>query len=262
MIDVTVIMPLYNSEGTMSESIDSVLNQTFVNLELILIDDCSSDGSLNIALGYKNSDDRVRVMSTEINSGAAVARNLGIKSARGRFIAFLDSDDLWYAIKLEVQISFMLEHNYGFTFTAYEKINENGTLLESLGVPQEVSYSDLLKVCSVGCLTAIYDTHIFGKVYMPLIRKRQDLGLWLRLLKSTKKGYGLNITLASYRLRSNSISSNKKNAAIYTWRLYRDVESISFFKAVFYFSHYAFNGVMRSKLPWLARSIGVLHQVN
>lgn len=127
-----------------------------------------------------------------------------------------------------------------------------------VGVPDRVSYSDLLKMCSIGCLTAMYDTEYFGKVSMPLIRKRQDFGLWLKLLRETEYAYGLNVALAQYRIRSDSISANKVNAAKFTWRLYREVEGLSLLKASYYFGHYAVFGLLRTKAPGLARMLGVL----
>ena len=152
----------------------------------------------------------------------------------------------------------MQKHDIAFSYTAYEKINEYGETLELMGVPDKVSYEHLLKCCVIGCLTAMYDTEKLGKVYMPLIRKRQDLGLWLRLLKKTDYAYGIHQPLAKYRVRSNSISSNKTDAAAYTWRLYRDVEKLNFCKSIYYFSHYALRGVLRQKLPGFARKLGVL----
>jgi hypothetical protein len=128
-----------------------------------------------------------------------------------------------------------------------------------VGVPDKVSYFDLLKVCSIGCLTAIYDTEYFGKVKMPLIRKRQDIGLWLKLLKMTDYAYGLNVPLAQYRVRPDSISANKGSAARYTWRLYRDVEGLNIIRASYYFSHYAIRGLLRTKFPKTARLFRVLN---
>lgn len=255
---VSIITPSYNSSQYISESINSVIGQTYDNWELILVDDYSSDNSVEIAKSFSSLDDRIRVVQLNRNSGAAIARNEGIKIASGRYIAFLDSDDIWLPNKLDQQVNYMQKMNISFSYSAYEKVDEFGVVTGLLRVPEKVGYSDLLKVCSIGCLTAVYDTHVLGKIYMPLIRKRQDLGLWLRVLKKTPYAYATPGVLARYRVRSDSISANKRVAAQYTWKLYREVEGLSFLMSLYYFSHYAVNGLLRTKLPWLAKALGVL----
>lgn len=222
------------------------------------VDDCSSDNSVDVIQSFVDQDPRIKLIQLAENSGAAVARNTAIEAAKGRYIAFLDSDDAWLPNKLEKQIAFMQENNYPFTYAAYDKTNESDEVFGHVGVPSKVAYSDLLKSCSIGCLTAIYNTEYFGKVYMPLIRKRQDLGLWLKLLKKTEYAYGLNETLGLYEVRSDSISANKNSAALFAWRLYREVEKINLLKAIYYFSHYAVRGLLRTKYPGVARALGVL----
>lgn len=258
MIKVSIVTPLYNSVDFISDTIASVVSQTFNDWEMIIVDDCSTDNSVEVIHSFVELDSRIKLIQLSKNSGAAVARNKAIEIAQGLYIAFLDSDDLWLPDKLEKQLAFMQANNYPFTYAAYDKIDENGQVLGHVGVPNRVSYSDLLKTCSIGCLTAMYDTQYFGKVYMPNIRKRQDFGLWLELLKRTKYAYGLNETLAQYRVRSDSISANKLSAAQYTWRLYRDVEKLNLLKSSYYFSHYAVRGLLRTKAPALARKLGVL----
>lgn len=256
---VSVITPLYNCERFLENTIQSILAQDFQDWELIMVDDCSTDSSLAIAQHYVEQDKRIKVLQLERNSGAAVARNTAIEAARGRFIAFLDSDDQWLPKKLDVQLRFMQEKDIAFSYAAYEKLSEQGEVVGNVGVPEKVGYRDMLKVSSIGCLTAMYDTEKLGKVYMPLIRKRQDLGLWLRILKQVPYAYGVQQVLAQYQLRPDSISANKRSAAQYTWRLYREVERLNFFIASYYFIHYAINGVLRTKFPRLARMLGVLH---
>lgn len=255
---ITVITPCYNSEEFISDTIQSILNQSFSNWELIVVDDCSTDNSVSIIQSYVDQDRRIELIQLIENSGAAVARNKAIEAAQGRYIAFLDSDDLWMPDKLEKQIIFMQERDVAFTYSAYEKIDIGRKVFGTVGVPDKVSYKDLLKVCSIGCLTAVYDTEILGKIYMPLIRKRQDLGLWLKILKKTSFAYATPGILSQYRIRNDSISANKRVAAQYTWRLYREVEGLNFFIASYYFSCYAINGVLRAKLPRLARLVGAL----
>jgi glycosyltransferase involved in cell wall biosynthesis len=255
---VSIITPSYNSKKYISETINSIINQTYTNWEMIIVDDCSSDNSVELVQLFVEKDPRISLIKLTENSGVAIARNRAIEAAQGRYIAFLDSDDLWLPNKLEKQLSFMQKNNYPFSYTAYDKIDESGRVFDHIGVPDSVCYSDLLKTCSIGCLTAMYDTEYFGNVDMPLIRKRQDLGLWLKLLKETDYAYGLNETLAQYRVRTDSISANKVNAAKFTWRLYREVESLNLIKASYYFSHYAARGLLRTKAPSLARFLGVL----
>ncbi|SFR49320.1 glycosyltransferase family 2 protein [Thiomicrospira sp. ALE5] len=255
---VSIITPSHNSVQFISVTIQSVLDQSFSDWELIIVDDCSTDNSVEVIQSFVEQDSRIKLIRLSENSGAAVARNTAIEAAQGRYIAFLDSDDLWLPDKLEKQLAFMQANDYPFSYAAYDKIDENGQVFGHIGVPDRVCYSDLLKTCSIGCLTAIYDTQYFGKVSMPLIRKRQDLGLWLKLLKKTDYAYGLNQTLAQYRVRTDSISANKANAAKFTWRLYREVEGLNLIKASYYFSHYAVRGLLRTKAPGLARRLGVL----
>lgn len=255
---VSIIMPTYNSVKYVLESVSSVIDQTYINWELIIVDDASNDSTVLSLKEISRQDERIKIIYLDVNSGSAVSRNTGIKLAKGDFIAFLDSDDIWLPNKLEKQINFMLLNNVDFSYSAYQKSNEEGDVLGDVNVPAKVSYEDLLKVCSIGCLTAIYDVRRLGKIYMPLIRRRQDLGLWLRILRKVPFAYGLNEPLAQYRVRSDSISANKKIAAQYTWRLYRDIEELSLMRSLYFFSHYAVNGVLRSKFPRFARFIGRL----
>jgi glycosyltransferase involved in cell wall biosynthesis len=256
MIVVSIITPVYNCSDFLEKTIQSVLSQTYQSWEMIVVDDCSTDHSLEIARSYAVQDKRIKVLQLEHNSGAAVTRNAAINAASGRFIAFLDSDDLWQSQKLERQIQYMLTNNVGFSYTAYEKINENGSAYSVMGVPRRVSYSDLLKTNCIGCLTAIYDTQKIGKVYMPIDTKREDFATWLEILKKIDYAYGMNEVLAQYRVYDNQNSAKKAKMAKETWLLYRNVEKIGFFKSVYYFSHYAVRGVLRSKFPRLARLLG------
>lgn len=253
---VSVITPLFNSAKFINETINSVISQTFTEWEMILVDDCSLDNSVAIAERFAALDSRIRVLRLAKNSGAAVARNTAIEAAQGRYIAFLDSDDLWLPHKLEVQLEFMERNQFAFSYSAYHKIGEDGQDLGMMFVPEKVNYQQLLKCPVIGCLTAIYDSDKLGKVYMPLIRKRQDFGLWLRLLKITESAHGIQQPLAQYRVRSNSISSNKTNAATYTWRLYRDIEKLSLIKSIYYFTNYAVRSIIRHKRSRIAKWLG------
>jgi len=206
---VSIITPVFNSQKYISNTIESVLSQTYLQWEHILVDDCSSDNSAALIKSYVARDPRIKYHCLEKNSGAGIARNKAIELAKGNYIAFLDSDDLWHPEKLDMQLLFMQKNGYHFSFTDYDMINENGQKLSKLMIAKPVlTYKKALFKNPIGCLTAMYDVDFFGKEYMPVIRKRQDYGLWLKLLKKTD-GYGLNECLASYRIGNESISANK-----------------------------------------------------
>jgi len=255
---ISIIIPTYNAEKYFLCTIQSVLNQTYQNWEMIIVDDCSSDNTFELALKFTTTDSRIKVFKLEKNSGPAIARNMAIESAQGRYIAFLDSDDLWLPEKLEKQIKFMQEMDIAFSFTAYEKINEAGRPFQSFGVPQKISYPGLLKTCFIGCLTAIYDTEKLGKAYMPTNTKREDFATWLTILKKVEYAYGLQEVLAQYRVYGRQTSARKIRMAFENWYLYRHIEKLSLMQSSYYFAHYAVNGLLRTKFPGLARLLGKL----
>jgi len=242
---VSIITPSYKSERFISQTIDSVLSQTYQNWEMIIVDDVSPDNSNEIIEEYCKKDNRIKLIKLEKNSGPAVARNRAIEEAKGRYMAFLDADDLWMPQKLEKQLDFLSKNDLAFTYSSYDLMDEAGIDLGNFMTKETISYEGMLKTCSVGCLTAIYDAERLGKVYMPLIRKRQDYGLWLKLLKEIGFTKGMTESLATYRILENSVSSNKFKAAQYQWKIYREVEKLSFFKSVYYFVQYAYYGVIK-----------------
>ncbi|MGD8172500.1 glycosyltransferase family 2 protein [Vibrio sp. TRT 21S02] len=242
---VSIITPCYNPGEDILGTISSVLNQTYNNFELLLIDDNSPAEK---PLGFKElvlSDKRIRYIERSWNAGPAVTRNRGIHEAKGRFIAFLDADDEWHPDKLQEQVSFMLEHNVELSYTAYEVIDSRGKVLGSRIPPVELSYQDILRSNQIGCLTAVYDANKLGKVYMPNIMKRQDMGLWLKILREGYIAKGICRPLARYRVGNKSVSSNKLTVLKYQWRIYREIEKLPLLKSVKYFSHYAYRGVSR-----------------
>ncbi|MFW6016698.1 MAG: glycosyltransferase family 2 protein [bacterium] len=235
---VSIITPLYNSKEFIEETIQSVLNQSYREWEMIIVDDCSTDDSVQIVQEFIKKDDRIKLIQLNENSGTAIARNKGIKNAKGRYIAFLDSDDLWHPEKIKKQINFMNNNNYAFTFTNYQQISSEGKINgKCINAPKKLNYQEALYSNYIGCLTAIYDVKQLGKVYMPLLRKRQDYGLWLKILKKINYGFGLDQCLAYYRVRKNSISSNKIGLLKYQWQLYRDIENLPLLKSLFYISY-------------------------
>ncbi len=255
---VSIITPSYNSAKFIGKTIESVLDQIYQNWEMIIVDDVSPDNSNKIIEEYSKKDTRIKLIKLEQNSGAAVARNRAIKESKGRYIAFLDADDMWKPEKLEKQIEFMRKNNYAFTYTAYEKIDENGLVFGEIGVPLKVSYNQLLKTCVIGCLTAIYDVEKLGKVYMPTNTKREDFATWLNILKKVDFAYGIKQNLSQYRVYKSQSSNKKVKMAKENWKLYREIEKLNIFKAIYYFSHYAIRGILRTKFPKIARIIGVL----
>ncbi|WP_331681646.1 glycosyltransferase family 2 protein [Romboutsia sp.] len=243
---VSIITPVYNSEKFIRQSIDSVISQTYKNWEMILVDDCSTDNSEEIIRQYMCEDNRIKYIKLKENSGAAVARNTAIENSTGRFIAFLDSDDIWKKDKLQKQIDFMLGSKIGFSFTGYETIKEDGIYTgNNIRAPKCVDYNYLLKNTIIGCLTVMVDKEIIGDIRMPLIRTRQDFATWLSILKKGHKAYGLDEILAEYRLVEGSISSNKIKAAKRNWYVYREIEQLSLLKSAYVFTGYIFNAIMK-----------------
>ncbi|EGQ8807488.1 glycosyltransferase family 2 protein [Vibrio parahaemolyticus] len=242
---VSVIMPTYNSAGTVVESIQSVLSQTYKNWELIIVDDRSTDNTWQVIQTYADKYDNIRIYQNKENLGAGASRNFAIKKARGRFIAFLDSDDLWTEDKLAEQIPFMLKNNYPLTYTHYRRFNSEEEL-SVVTAPEYTTYKKLMYSNVIGCLTAVYDTRALGKRYMPLIRKRQDMGLWLDILKDTPKAYCLPKALAKYRMDSG-MTANKFSVLSYQWKFYRDVVGLSLPRSLFTFSVYAVKGTMKHR---------------
>ena len=243
---VSIVTPVYNSEKFISETIDSIQNQTYKHWELILVDDCSSDNSYDIISKYIKYDKRIRYIKLEKNSGAAVSRNTGIKNAKGRFIAFLDSDDIWLPEKLEKQLKYMLDKKIGFTFTSYRYMKEDGTKTNKVAkAPYKINYNGLLKNTIIGCSTVVLDRQIVGDFLMPLVRKGQDTATWLMILRNQKYAYGMEEILVDYRLVGNSLSSNKIKALKRTWNIYRSVEKINVFKSTYVFCFYVFNAIKK-----------------
>lgn len=242
---VSIITPTYNSQDFIHQTIEAIINQTYTNWELLITDDYSTDETWSILTKYAESEPRIKIFRLEQNSGPGVARNNSIKHAKGRYIAFCDSDDIWASNKLEKQLRFLNKNNIQFTYSSYQKIDEENRKGGIVKPPTIISYNDLLKTCSIGCLTAIYDTEKIGKIYMPEIRKRQDYGLWLKIFKQISSTRGMNEVLGFYRVRKNSVSSNKIMAAYYHYRILREVAKVPRIKAWYYFFYYVIAGIIK-----------------
>lgn len=245
---ISIITPVYNCEKLLPSTIESVLNQTYKNWELLLVDDCTPDNSAKVIEKYAKEDERIKYFKLEKNSGAAIARNKGLSEAKGRFIAYLDADDLWKPEKLEKQLNFMLENKYGFSCTDYEKIDENGKSLNKVvKIPKKVDYNLFLRNTIIQTVGVMVDTQITGKklLEMPNIRRRQDAATWCQLLKNGYDCYECPENLSYYRVVSNSLSSNKFKAVKMNWYWYRKIEKLPLWKACYCFVGYAFNAVKK-----------------
>jgi glycosyltransferase involved in cell wall biosynthesis len=219
---VSIVIPTFNSEKFIAETILSIQSQTLTNWEVIVVDDGSSDKTVSILSKIAQLDKRIRFFQLEKNSGAGIARNLGLSKANGRYIAFLDSDDLWKPTKLEKQIKFMTKNNLPFTFSFYDCIDEEGKPLNKrVEAPRNLSYNQLFYCNYVGNLTGIYDVNYFGKIPISPIRKRQDWILWLTILKKIKTAQPTPESLAFYRVRQNSISASKLDLLKHNFNVYK-----------------------------------------
>lgn len=242
---VSIITPVYNAEDYIETTIHSVMNQTYKNWEMILINDCSTDNSESIILDLVKKDQRLRYLKLEKNSGVAIARNKGIEISKGKYIAFLDADDIWLPNKLSTQIGFMKKHDVSFSFTNYELIDTYGKKLNKIiNVPKEINYKKLLKGNVIGCSTVIYDKDKIGIINMPSV-KHEDYATWLAILKKGHKAYGVNEILSYYRKTTTSLTGKKLKSAIWTWNIYRKSEKLSLAKSAYYFANYTVKGIIK-----------------
>ena len=243
---VSIITPSYNSAKFIAETIQSVQNQTYQNWEMIIVDDGSSDETENVVLSIIQKDNRIQFHKLSQNSGPAVARNTGIEKASGDYMTFIDADDIWFPTFIENNIKTIQETGIPFVFSSYKRANEQLEFVYSdFIVPNKVSYSDILKSNSISCLTAFVDIKKLGKKYMPLIRKRQDMGLWLNYLKVIPFAHGIQETQAIYRIRENSLSRKKSDLIKYQWQFYREVEKLNVFESSYYMLHWMYLGFMK-----------------
>ena len=226
---VSIIMPAFNSSRFIAKSIDSVHNQTYQDWELLVVDDASTDDTPSIVRHFQSRDARIKLIRLEENSGAAKARNTALEEAKGRYFAFLDSDDLWTSEKLEIQLSFMKKHESAFTYGYYARIDEEGTLTGKIvQAPTNMGYHRLLTGNDIGCLTVMIDTNVVGSIEFPPVRVHQDWAMWLALLRNGIKATCIPQVLGSYRLSTGSISRSKMKTLKAKWIIYRRVERLSF----------------------------------
>ncbi len=246
MPEVSIITPSYNSFLFIEECVQSVLSQSFSDWELLIVDDCSKDNSVSLIESITKGDDRIQLISLDENVGAAEARNVAIRQAQGKFIAFLDSDDVWKSDKLEKQIAFMKSENIAFSFTSYQPMSENShNFYAIIQAPKCISYQQYLGNTIIGCLTVIIDREKTGDFEMPNIRSSHDMALWLQIMKRGFKAYGLQENLAYYRIVSSSNTAKKWKAAREVWDVYRKEEKLSIIYSAFNFLSYAYNAVKK-----------------
>lgn len=239
---VSIIMPAYNAAKFIGESIDSIQGQNYSNWELLITDDYSTDKTRSIIKEYTKKDKRIKLFELAQNSGAAAARNNSMDKAKGRFLAFLDADDLWDSKKLKQQINFMLSNNFAFTFTGYSFLDNPDKIVK---VPKKISLAGMLKNTVIGTLTVVVDTDKTGTFRMPLVRRGQDLLTWANLLNQVGYAYGLNIPLSQYRTVKGSLSNNKLKALKRTWHNYYKELHLGLPKTSFYFICYVWNALKK-----------------
>ena len=243
---VSIITPSWNVERFIDETVRSVQSQTMGDWELLIADDCSTDRTPDLIEAIADRDGRVKLIRQKRNGGPALARQAAIERAQGRFLAFLDSDDLWLPQKLERQIAFAQEKRAALSYTAFRRINEAGTETGRLiEVPASLSYEQLLKNTSIATLTALVDREVAGDIAMK-DEPYDDFCLWLSILKRGHIAHGLNEDLARYRVRGSSVSSRRLRSAGWVWHIYRNVEQLPLLKSALCFAHW-------SSRAWLKR---------
>lgn len=246
---VSIIVPVYNAASFLGETIQTVLCQTYKNWELILVDDKSSDESVDLIEEAQVKDPRIQLIKLSVNSGAAHARNVGLESANGQYIAFLDADDLWLPGKLKLQMDAIRSTSSGFLYGSYQFANEKGAPVAGpVSVPLSISYKEALKNPIIWTSTVLVDTGIVSKslLKMPDVRRGQDAATWWRILRVTgERAIGLQASLAYYRRTNGTLSSNKWRALSRTWCLYRKVEGLGYIKSFYYFMFYIMNAIKK-----------------
>lgn len=238
---VSILTPTYNAEKFIRATIESVQNQTYQNWEMILVDDGSTDQTVAIIEKFTQKDVRLKLHKLEQNSGNGFARNAALEKAVGKYISYLDADDLWFPEKLEKQINFLKSNNQYFTFSFYDSIDEEGNdLNRRVEAPNPLSYKQLFFCNYVGNLTAIYDADYFGKITLPASQKRQDWRLWLTILKQIKVVKPVPEPLAFYRIRKDSISSSKFKLIKHNFGVYREFHGYNLVFSIFLMMRFLF----------------------
>jgi teichuronic acid biosynthesis glycosyltransferase TuaG len=246
---VSIITPAHNAARFLDETLRSVTAQTFRDWEMIVVDDGSTDGTRAVLERWIASDPRIRLLLQNPRQGAAAARNRALEEARGRYVAFIDSDDLWIPRKLEVQVAFMRETGTAFSFTSYSVVDETGRRVgPRVAAPDRVDYPLLLRNTIIGCLTVMLDQSQLPALRMPLLSQHEDLSLWYAILKTGVVARGIPEELALYRVVRGSASGDKFRSALHMWKVYRDQERLPVRSAIWCFAQYACHALRKS--PW------------
>ncbi len=243
---VSIIVPVHNAEKFISDTISCIKSQTYDNWELILVDDGSTDSSARVILPFL-TDERISLLTIKKAGGAAGARNKGLAASKGRFITFLDADDIWFEEKLEKQLKFMEKKDCAFSFTSYEFATSDGIGVDKIvRVPGEITYRQAVKNTTIFTSTVMFDTEKMDKalIEMPNVPS-EDSATWWQILKTGIIGYGLDDALTLYRRSEGTLSSNKLTAIKRIWNLYRNVEHFSLPYSCYCFCFYAINAVFR-----------------
>ncbi len=242
---ISIIMAAYNAEKTIKMAMDSVLNQTYQNYELIVVNDCSKDRTKEIAKEYSDKDNRVRLINNKVNLGVSKTRLTGVTVAKGKWVAILDSDDAWDRLKLEKQVDLVKRQKAELVFTGSSFMNHEGERINGyLPAPRYVDYKTLLKQNVVSNSSVLVRKKLYRKYYAENDNMHEDFAIWLRILKTGRKAYGIDEPLLIYRVSTASKSSNKLKAAIMNWNTYRYI-GLNLLQSVYYECIYAFNGVRK-----------------
>ena len=250
---ISIVTPTYNARAWFEKTIDTVSAQTFTDWEWIVVDDASVDATPDLIRRLAARDTRVRPVFSKENQGAGATRNIGVAKVRTRYLAFLDCDDLWEANKLEHQLNFMRERGYAVTYTCCRKINPKGEALGrnngEISVPNKVAYIDVLKHCCISTSAVMLDRNQLQEIRMPKLSHGEDHVLWLSLLKQTPYAYCLPMTLVCIVIRPSSLSANKLRKAYKQWGVYRHALGFPPYKALWYWLHYVYHGVVKYRRP-------------
>lgn len=243
---ISIITPAYNAGAFLEETIKSVQAQTYKNWEMLIVDDCSKDNTVEVAQRYAREDPRVRLIRHEENQGVAGARNTALAQAKGEYVAFLDSDDLWLPEKLQKQLAFMEENGHILTYTAFQRFDsETGERGKVIPAPPKMTYQSIFYNTAIGCLTVMVNRERSGPIEMPKLRHAEDQCTWQSILKDGHTAYGIPEVLALYRVSGGSMTANKGKAARRQWDVYRQYHGFSVVKSGVYFAGYAIHALLR-----------------
>ncbi len=242
---VSVIIPAYNSEKYIEETLLSAISQTYVNIEIIVVNDSSNDETLNKICEFQNQDSRILLIDSPINEGVSASRNKGVNLSKGEYICFLDADDIWKPEKIEMQLLQVLNKKCDFCYTAYSIMSEDKSIIkECVKVPNTTNYKKLLRSNYIACSTVMVKRELLINREFEKIR-HEDYILWLKLAKNQAHMIGVNTPLMLYRKHEKSISSNKLKSATWVWNIYRNVENLNIVSSIICFISYTFNGIIK-----------------